>query len=138
MKRDIEFPAVEGVTMAIAKKPNEEDLGSFDWYVYLINNNTYQLRNVLITSKGFGVEQNEGIKTATLRQHFDTILAESATMIELIQPETFVLVNEFWISFYLDGSDKIWDRKFVFMPESVAEANLIHIELLKMEGVLHS
>jgi len=138
MKSDIEFPAVEGVTMAIARKPIDEVLGTFEWFVYLINNNKYQLRNVLITSKGYGVDTNEGVKTATLRQHFDTILAESATVMEMIQPETFALVNEFWISFYIDGVDKILDRKFVFMPETVSEANLRPLELINLEGVLHS
>jgi hypothetical protein len=38
---------------------------------------------------------------------------------------------------YYTGS-QIYDRKFVFVPETICEENLIFIRELEQEGVLHS
>jgi hypothetical protein len=58
--------------------------------------------------------------------------------IELIQPELFDLCNEFWVSYYIDdGSNKIFDKKFLFLPGSVIEENMSFIPVLQMEGILH-
>jgi hypothetical protein len=60
MKKDIDFPIIEGIQVVIAKETED------DWYAYLINKNTYSIENVLITTKGYG-SFPEAQKTSTLR-----------------------------------------------------------------------
>lgn len=136
MKKDIEFPTVEGVQIAVARKKN--DVNEFDWYVYLLNRNNYELDNILITSKGYSSkdEQGEVQKTSILRHMILQLEAQSYAPIERIDPAVFHLCNEYWLSYYVDG--KIYDKKFIFMPESIIEKNLSNIDMLEMEGVLHS
>ncbi len=57
-------------------------------------------------------------------------------MIEPIDPAVFHLNNEYWVSFYI--GTQIYDKRFVFVPETISEKNLIFIKELEMEGVLHS
>jgi hypothetical protein len=62
----------------------------------------------------------------------------SAMPIELIQPELFDLCNEFWVSYYPDDdTNRIFDKKFLFLPGSVIEENMSFIPVLQMEGVVH-
>ena len=51
-------------------------------------------------------------------------------------PPCLKLFNEFWVSYYI-GKD-IYDKKFVFVPESVMEENLMPISEIGLDGVLHS
>lgn len=136
MKKDIEFPTVEGVQIAVARKKN--DVNEFDWYVYLLNRNNYELDNILITSKGYSSKDKQGEvqKTSILRHMILQLEAQSYAPIERIDPAVFHLCNEYWLSYYVDG--KIYDKKFIFMPESIIEKNLSNIDMLEMEGVLHS
>ncbi|HAI75070.1 MAG TPA: hypothetical protein DCM08_02390 [Microscillaceae bacterium] len=133
MKKDIDFPPVEGVSVAIAR--NKTPDGSFEWRVYLLNHNGYALKNVLITSKGYGLKDGESQKTSTLRHLIDEVEANSFSIIERIDPSVFHLCSEYWVSYYIGV--KIYDKKFIFLPESIIESNLFTIEMLDLEGVLH-
>ncbi|MDB5263246.1 MAG: hypothetical protein JWQ14_2529 [Adhaeribacter sp.] len=134
MKKDIDFDSVEGVSIAIATSENE--LGQAIWNVYLINTNPYNLDNVLVTSKGYGTYQDEEIKTSVLRHMFEQVAPKSFVRIEPIDPAIFHIYNEYWVSYYIGR--KIYDKKFIFVPESVVENNLIDISILNMRGVLHN
>ena len=134
MKEDIHIPNVKNVRVAIARKLNE--LNQAEWTAYLLNQNDFSITNVLISSKGYGEREGEQQKTSVLRHYFEEILAESAHVIELIQPEVFHLNNEYWVSYYHGG--QIFDRKFIFLPDTIQEKNLQFIEMLEMEGILHS
>ena len=134
MKEDIHIPNVKNVRVAIARKLNE--LNQAEWTAYLLNQNDFSITNVLISSKGYGEREGEQQKTSVLRHYFEEILAESAHVIEMIQPEVFHLNNEYWVSYYHDG--QIFDRKFIFLPDTIQEKNLQFIEMLEMEGILHS
>lgn len=107
-----------------------------EWYVFLINRNEYPLKNVLVTSKGYGEKEGEKQQTSVLRHFVEEVPAEEHTAIEPIDPGLFHLFNEFWVSYYID--DQVYDKKFVFVPESVSEENIIRIKQLDLEGVLHS
>ncbi len=133
MKKDIIRYNVEGVYVAIARKPGES--GDFSWYVYLINDNQFALSNVLITSKGYGDLGGEKKKTSVLRQMFEKIDSRSYEVVEPIKPELFALCNEFWVSYYL-GSE-IYDKKYIFLPESLTDNYISHIDQLGLEGILH-
>lgn len=134
MIRDIEIPEVKNVTVAIARKkqPGESD----EWRVYLINKNTFPIENTLVASKGYGVKDGEEQQTSILRHFLETVAAESAALIEPIDPAVFHLNNEYWVSYYI--GTKIFDKRFVFVPDSIHEDNIAYIKELEMEGILHS
>lgn len=134
MKKDIDFDPVEGVSVAIATHENE--LGQPVWNVYLLNYNNFNLDNVLVTSKGYGSYEGEEIKTSVLRHMFEQVQAKSFVQIEPIDPAIFHINNEYWVSYYVGR--KIFDKKFIFVPESIVEGNLIDISMLNLRGVLHN
>lgn len=139
MKQDIYFDAVEGVAIAIV--PDEEAAPGTDgaptWTVYLLNHNDFGLENVLISSEGYGTQPTgEAARTTTLRYHFPVVEPHSATPVELIDPAVFHLTNQYWVSYYRDS--KIFDKKFVFVPDSIVAASLSRLDLLAGRvGVLH-
>ncbi|GGG11847.1 hypothetical protein [Pontibacter amylolyticus] len=134
MKKDIDFTPVQGVAVAIAftgETPEERT-----WNVYLINNNSVALDSVFVTSKGYGIIKDEEVKTSVLRHMFERVEAKSFVQVEVIDPSVFKLNNEYWVSYYIDG--KIYDKRFVFVPDSITDEHLIDISMLQMQGVLHS
>jgi hypothetical protein len=133
MKKDIVFPQVEGVKVAIARQ--ESSPGQYEWHAYLLNRNEVTLVNVFVTSKGYGFQGEEKQKTSTLRHLFQEIEPNSYTIIERVSPEVFHLHNEYWVSYYIN--DQIYDKKFIFVPGSITEDNLIRIAQLELDGVLH-
>jgi hypothetical protein len=133
MLKDIKRPKVEGVSVAIARDCT--GAGEFGWKVFLINTNDFGIESVMITSKGYGSLQGEEKKTSVLRHWFDKVLPKSFEMVEIIHPELFGLCNEFWVSYY--RSTEIFDKKFIFLPDSIKDENLMKIEILGREGVLH-
>lgn len=134
MKKDIEIPEVKNVTLAVAREKTL--LNAYEWKVYLINNNSFALENTLVASKGYGQKDGEEQKTSTLRHFLETVPANSTALIEPIQEEVFHLNNEYWVSYYAGG--QIFDKRFVFVPDSLCEANLTFIKELDSDGVLHS
>ncbi|WP_205503571.1 hypothetical protein [Rufibacter psychrotolerans] len=134
MKKDIDFHQVEGVSIAIAREVNA--LAQEEWNVYFINNNDFYLDNVLISSKGYGEYEGQEVKTSVLRHMFEQVGPKTAMQVEPIDPSLFHITNEFWVSYYVGRN--IHDKRFLFVPGSVVEENLIHISILEKEGVLHS
>lgn len=134
MMKDIEIPEVKNVTLAIAR---EQPVGeSAEWKVYLINKNDYPIDNTLVASKGYGEKDGEKQQTSILRHFLQTVPPNSAALIEPIDPAVFHLNNEYWVSYYIDK--QIFDKKFVFVPDSIKEENLTFIKEIEMDGVLHS
>ncbi|MTI20155.1 hypothetical protein E1176_03910 [Fulvivirga sp. RKSG066] len=134
MKKDIEIPKVENVTVAVAHSINEA--GGEEWRVHLINNNEYDLENTLVTSKGYGKKEGETQKTSTLRHFLETVKANDTAAIETLDPAVFHLNNEYWVTYYVDGT--MYDKRFTFLPDSIQNSNLTFIEALGSEGILHS
>lgn len=134
MKKDIQIPIVENVTLAVARERNL--LNQFEWKVYLINNNDFPIENTLVASKGYGEKDGETQRTSTLRHFLDTVSAKSTIVIEPIDPTVFHLNNEYWVSYYV--GTQVYDKKFVYVPDTICEANLTFIKELQLEGVLHS
>lgn len=134
MKKDIEFPVVEGVKITIARNYNE--LNEPEWNVYLINRLKSKLTNVFITSRGYGTDENGNlIKTSQLRHFLEDVPPEGIVKVEMIFPEVFHLNNEYWLSYFIDN--QLFDKKFIFVSESIREENLIRIEQLNLDGILH-
>lgn len=134
MKKDIEIPEVKNVTLAVVREKNI--INQDEWKVYIINNNTHPIENTLVASQGYGEKEGEQQRTSTLRHFLETVPARGFALIEPIDPALFHLNNEYWVSYYV--GTQIYDRRFVFVPDSICEGNLTFIEELAMEGVLHS
>ncbi|GAA3950061.1 hypothetical protein [Hymenobacter algoricola] len=138
MKDDITFDPVEGVSVAIVPdEPVATDEGKQIWQVYLLNHNAFPLRNVIVSSNGYGTrEDGETVRTSTLRHVIMEVEPQTAVPIEPIDPDLFHLNNQYWVSYY--HGPQIFDKKYIFVPDSIVPANLIHISLLDRAGVLHS
>jgi hypothetical protein len=134
MIKDIEIPDVKNVTLAVVREKNI--LFQDEWKVFLINNNSFPIENTLVASSGYGEKDGETQRTSTLRHFLQTVPANGSTAIEPLDPKVLHLNNEYWVSYYV-GS-QIYDKRFVFVPDSICEENLIFIKELEMEGVLHS
>ncbi|GAB4040445.1 hypothetical protein [Spirosoma jeollabukense] len=134
MKKDINFLPVEGVHIAIARKANAA--GEFDWQVFLINQNSVPIKTVFVTSKGYGLKNDEEQKTSTLRHFFVEVPAGAYEIVESIMPDVFHLNNEYWVSYFID--DQIFDKKFIFVPDSIVEDHLVTVPVLGLEGILHA
>ncbi|WP_420152256.1 hypothetical protein [Siphonobacter sp.] len=136
MKKDIPFLPVEGVKVAIAREVNE--FNEVAWRVYLLNRNDKAIQNVFVTSRGYSKPQHqgeEGQETSTLRHFFQEVPAHSHQPIEPIDSSVFHLTNEYWVSYFIDN--QVYDKRFIFVPGSLDEANLIQINQLAQEGILH-
>ena len=134
MIKDIELPVVKNVTLAIARE--KDNLLQDEWKVYIINNNDFALENTLVASTGYGERDGEKQKTSTLRHFLQTVSAHSTALIEPIDSAVFHLNNEYWVSYYV--GTQIYDKRFVFVPDSIHELNLTFIKELNLEGILHS
>ena len=130
MKQDINYPEVQDIAIAIIQ---EEEKDTF-WSVYLINLKDVVLKNVLIASKGYGIHKGEDVKTSTLRHYFPEVQPKSFVKIEPIDTLLFKLSNEYWLSFYVEK--EIYDKKYVFLAESVIQDHLIEIPLVGKRGVM--
>ncbi len=128
MKKDIKFPQIENVFVSVVKD-------SEGWKVYLLNRHDKQLDTVMVTSKGYGKKDGTEQKTSVLRHMIPQIEPGEYALIEPIAEEVFHLNNEYWVSFYIAG--QLYDKKYIFVPETIIKDNLSFIPELKLEGVLH-
>jgi len=133
MKKDINFSAHEGIRIAIARKKDEP--GEPQWNVFLLNQTEHTLQDLIIVTKGYGEIDGEKRQTATFRHYFEQVKKQNYQLIEPIDPALFILFNEFWVSYYVDG--KIYDKRCVFAPGSMEENQLQHISFLDLYGALH-
>jgi len=132
MIKDLPKNIVEDIAVAVALE--KESPESKVWYVYVVNLKNHAIENVLVTSKGYGEKDGEQVKTSTLRHMIPLVEANASALIEPIDEQTFGLNNEYWISYYV-GKD-IYDKKFIFLPESIVESNFIKLPVLNKPGVM--
>lgn len=132
MKKDLPENIVEDIAVAVALEKESAEFKT--WYVYLINLKKEPIENVLITSKGYGEKDGEQVKTSTLRHMFPLVEGETFKLIEPIDEQTFGLNNEYWVSYYIGR--EIFDKKFIFLPESIVESNFIKLPILNKVGVM--
>jgi hypothetical protein len=133
MKKDIRFPEVIGVKVVITCKTNELDQDQ--WDVYVLNENPFDIENVIVVSQGYSEKGQEQQRTSVLRQLLGPVPAGTAALVEPINPELFHLFNEFWVSYYV--GKEIYDKKFIFVPETITKKNLRYLPQIDLNGVLH-
>src|SRR5690606_16427543 len=120
MKKDLPENNVESIAIAAvleSESPQEQS-----WNVYLINLKDEAIETVLVSSKGYGLKDGQDVKTSVLRHSIGTLGAKDYALIEAIDKQVFGLTNEYWLSYYINGT--IYDKKFIFLPESIVESNL--------------
>ena len=132
MIKDLPQNIVKDIAIAVALE--KESAESKIWYVYLINLKSVPIENVLVTSKGYGEIDGVQVKTSTLRHMFPVVENSSYKLIEPIDEQTFGLNNEYWLSYYIDGN--IYDKKFIFLPESIVDMNFIKLPVINKVGVM--
>jgi hypothetical protein len=135
MKKDIEIPKVENISVAVVKELNEEKTVEI-YNVYLINQKSSPIKNAMVSSKGYGENKTTGekVKTSTLRHFIGDVGGKDYAKIEPIMEEVFGINNEFWLSYY-EGS-QMFDKKFIFLAETICEENMINVPVIKRKGVV--
>ncbi len=134
MIKDITKPIVQNVTLVVVCEKNI--LLQDEWKVFLINSNSVDIDNTLVASTGYGESNGEQQRTSTLRHFLQTVPANSTALVEPIDENVFHLNNEYWVSYYI--GPQLYDKRFVFLPDSIREENLTFIKELQLKGVLHS
>lgn len=132
MIKDIVMERVEDVAVAVV--PELDDTGMEEWNVYLLNMKENQLEGVLISSQGYGHLEGRDIRTSTLRQFFESISAHKFVKVEWIDKRLFGITNEFWVSFWFEGT--LFDKRYVFVTESIVEDNFTEIPMMGKRGVM--
>ena len=132
MKKDLPENIVEDIAVAVVLENATPE--AKDWSVYLINLKERPIETVLVSSKGYGLKDGEEVKTSILRHSIGDLAAKDYAKIQAIDEQVFGLTNEYWLSYYIDGN--IYDKKFIFLPESIIESNFIRIPVLNKVGVM--
>ncbi len=132
LKKDIDFNNVEQVSIAVVLE--RESPEAKVWNVYLINLRDEKLKTVLVSSKGYGEKDGQDVKTSVLRHSLGDLDAQAFKAIEAIDEQVFGLTNEYFLTYYAGG--RMYDKKFVFLPESIIESNIIRIPLVNKPGVM--
>jgi hypothetical protein len=132
MLKDIPEHVVENIAMAVL--PSEDEEGTRQWGVYIINLKEVAIENVLVTSKGYGRYKGEEVKTSTLRHFIELIPPQGFARIEPIMETVFGLNNEYWVSFYIGR--QIFERKFLFLPETIRDEYLTMVPVINQPGIV--
>lgn len=135
MREELIGPKVEDVAIAIVQEKGENDLPIYNTYLLNLKENEI-LEGVIVTSRGYGenVTTGEKVKTSMLRHCLEILLPNEAARIEPIMEEVFGLTNEYWVSFWIN--DKMYDKKYIFLPETIQEKNLKFIPILGLKGLM--
>lgn len=131
MKADIDFPKVEKVGICAVPEENE---GQTVWKVHILNMLKEPITNVLVSTRGYGLKEDEQVKTSELRHYFEVVPPGGERPIELIPDNLTGLNNQYWVSFYIDS--KIYDKKFIFLPDTLLEKNLTVVPVIDQPGIL--
>ncbi len=132
MLKDIPKLLVEKIVVAIVQEKDEGDV--LMWNVYLINLYDEEIYGVLVSSKGYGNFEGREVKTSVLRHLIGTVEPLEYAKIEPLMEDLIGLSNEYWVSFY--KNKQMYDKKYVFLPESIREENLTLIPVLNKKGVM--
>ncbi|WP_149915140.1 hypothetical protein [Sphingobacterium cavernae] len=132
MKKDLPVNIVEDISIAVVLENSSPN--NISWTVYLVNEKNVALTNVLVSSKGYGEKDGREVKTTTLRHFLGDVAPKTSVQIEIIDTQVFGLTNEYLLSFYIDNT--IYDKKYIFLPESIVDDNLSKVPLVNKPGVI--
>ncbi|MAW66076.1 MAG: hypothetical protein CMD18_07775 [Flavobacteriales bacterium] len=132
MKKDIEMLEVSGVYIAVVSEFGMD--GEKIWNAYLVNDKSEPIENVFVSSKGYLKNlKGEESKSSTLRHFYKVVSAKSSQKIEVIIDDVLKLNNEYFVSFY--HKNKLFDKKFVFLPETIKKENISLVPIIQKQGI---
>ena len=131
MLKDIPQLIVDNIVVAVVQ---EEEEGEKVWNVYIVNLYDIDIDTVMVSSVGYGQHDGREVKTSVLRHLIGTISKNDYGKIEPIMEDLFGLSNEFWVSFIMNGH--MYDKKYIFLPESIKEENFATVPILNKPGVM--
>lgn len=129
MKKDIDFHHAKQIQI-VALKEWDKDFLSQNWNVYLVNNRDDMIETVLVLSRG----NSEDRKTSTLRHGLGNMEGKSISKVEMITEDLLGFTNEYLVTFFFEG--KLFERRFVFEPNTISIENVVEIALAHSEGVI--
>ena len=129
MRKDIEVPKAENVYVVAVKEWDDEFTGQ-DWNIYVVNDREDEITMVLVMSRG----ESDDRKTSTLRLDLGDIQSKSSGKVEFITTEVLGFTNEYLITFF--SKNKLYERRFIFEPNSISEENTVKIPVLENDGIL--
>ncbi|PHR14015.1 MAG: hypothetical protein COA40_04550 [Aequorivita sp.] len=129
MRKDIEIPKAENVHI-VAVKEWDKDFTEQQWYIYLVNNREDDIETVLVMSRG----KSEDRKTSTLRHGLGNMESKTSAKVEFIPTEVLGFTNEYLVTFFAEN--KLFERKFIFDPNSISDENVTAVPVLESEGIL--
>lgn len=131
MLKDAQLNEASGIGVGVTQVRNADD--ELEWTVFLFNLSNRTLESVFVSSRGYGSLQKEEIKTSQLRHYFKEVQPKSYHKIEPIMEEVFGLNNQYWVSYYHAGV--MYEKKYIFLPETIQETNFIELPLIEQPGV---
>ena len=134
MKKDIPQHKVEYLAIAIVPRNDNGGMEDDLWDTFILNFRNEPIKNVLVSSRGYGELEGERLETTTLRHYFEEIGPTTIQQIEPIQVKLFGLTNEYWVSFSYD--DFMYDKKYIFVKGSISEEHFTTIPFLEKKGVM--
>lgn len=132
MKSDIKFREVDGVAVAVVPDFGDQAVPVYE--SHLLNLKEDPITNVFIRASGKGLNEKEGVKTATMRKLVEEIPPQSSIKVDIFEREAADLLNEYWISFWYNNY--LYDRKYTFAPGSISEDHYIFLPILERVGVI--
>lgn len=134
MREELLGPKVENVAIAVVSEKDEE--GNENFYAYLLNLRDDIMEGIIVSSTGYGQNATTGetVKTSTLRHCLEILLPNEGAKLEPIMEDVLGLSNEFWVSFWVN--DVMFDKKFVFLPETISKGKMKPIPVLGVNGIM--
>ncbi len=134
MREELQGPKVENVAVAVIQEETENKEKIYT--VFLANFRDDIMEGIIISSKGYGINvaTDEKIETSMLRHCIEVLLPGEVAKIEPIMEEVFGLANEYWVSFWVN--EVMYDKKFVFLPETINEKNIKYIQRMNAKGIM--
>ena len=126
------MPEVSGVYVAVISEIGVE--GEKIWNAYIVNDKSEPIENVFVSSKGYLVNiKGEESKSSVLRHFYKVVPAKSSQKIEVVIDDVLKLNNEYFVSFY--HQDRLFDKKFVFLAETIKQENISVVPIIQKQGV---
>ena len=128
--RDIVYPKVKKVGIAVELFGVSDDF----WPVHFINLNEFSIKNVLIVSKGYLINEDTRYETSVFRHFIEKVEPNSSHQFELLDSKLSHLNHEFWISFQQENY--LLDRKITFVQGSFNIDLATNIPIIGKIGVV--
>ena len=129
MQKDIEIPKVEDVHI-VAVKEWDKDFTGLHWNIYIVNNRKDDISTILVLSRG----KSEDRKTSTLRHGLGDLKPHTTAKVEFISPDVLGFTNEYLVTFFVNN--KLFERNFVFEPNTISDENTTEIPVIENVGIL--